>query len=342
MLEPFITTVNSENSYTEIVRGKLNGRYIVPVFRVFKSGKNSFEEASKIFFEHNSLPIDEVVVTTVPPENVVFQHIEVPPVRNVKNIMGVANFKAASQFSLPPDEVRIACLNDLKNSKQNIIPAFVITKKQFIEQFLNDFNSVGFPKPDILSVKPFSIFKIIHNQTFTGNSIVYVVDYDFSILMAMKGEELVGINYVNEGFSELIQSMEADEFPSFRELEKSFISGNGLVFKDVIGEMAEKLQGNLNYQIRMYITNTLSNSPNTIAAEESMFNNFFVLGQSHLSTAVYTETFKRLFDEDITVLPAPVKVAESLNISYTAAGLLIRGGELLGKRKLVVKEETEN
>ncbi|MGD9907887.1 MAG: hypothetical protein AB7T02_05205, partial [Mesotoga sp.] len=123
MFQSMITAVNSDEGYTEIVRAVVEGRYLKPVFSVLKVGSDSLEEASRVFSENNSLPADEIFVTAFHPKDVVFQHLEVPRVKSVKNLVSVASFKAASQFSLPPDEVNVACLNSLSSLRTGLVPA---------------------------------------------------------------------------------------------------------------------------------------------------------------------------------------------------------------------------
>jgi hypothetical protein len=99
--------------------------------------------------QYNSLPSDEIFVTSFHPKNVVFQHLEVPRVKSMKNLLNVASYKAASQFSLPPDEVSVACLNSLTALKSGIVPAFVITRRRY-KMIHKQAQTNLLPKPTLL------------------------------------------------------------------------------------------------------------------------------------------------------------------------------------------------
>ncbi|AFK06432.1 hypothetical protein Theba_0715 [Mesotoga prima MesG1.Ag.4.2] len=340
MFQSMITAVNSDEGYTEIVRAVVEGRYLKPVFSVLKLGSDSLEEASRVFEENNSLPADEIFVTAFHPKDVVFQHLEVPRVKSVKNLVSVASFKAASQFSLPPDEVNVACLNSLSSLRTGLVPAFIITKKRALYEFIGELTGKNFPEPNIVDVKPFSIFKIAQTSVFEGNNIVFIVDKSYSLLLTLRGEEIVGLNYINDGFDEVASDFKEDNSLSPNtNMQREFLIGSKAYYDSLIEEASERLESMISYQLRMYLTNTLSNSPNTSAADESLFNRFFVAGQSSLSTAVYSRAFQQILGTETEVASMPLKMKETSGITYTSAGLLMRGGELLGRRKLVFKEE---
>jgi len=82
--------------------------------------------------------------------------------------------------------------------------------------------------------------------------------------------------------------------------------------------------------------------PAPLAKEENVvyFDTVFVVAQSDLSTKIYVETFKRILGDEKNVLALPLRMDASPQFSYNVAGLLVRGGEILGKRKLAFKEES--
>lgn len=342
MFQSMITVLNSDGGYTEIVRATIEGRHLKPVFSVLKIGPNSLEEASQIFRKNNTLAVDEIFLAGFNPENVVFQHLEMPKIKSVKMLTGVAKFKAASQFSLSPDEVTVACLNSLPAIKIGIVPAFIITRTKSVEEFVSSLSEGGFPEPNVVNVKPFPIFKVAQTNVLEGNSIVFVIDRNYSMLFTLRGEEIVGLNYINEGFSDIADKFgENDAFSPNTDMHREFLVGSKGYYDSLIEEAAEQLEGMISYQLRIYLTNTLSNSPNTSAADEASFNKFFVIGQSSLSTAIYNRTFQRILGEETEVSPLPLKIKENSSITYTTAGMLLRGGEQLGRSKLVLKEEKD-
>ncbi len=341
MFQSMITAVNSDEGYTEIVRAVVEGRNVIPVFSVLRIGENSLGEAARVFGENNTLPVDEIFVTTFHPKDVVFQHLEVPRVKSMKNLLSVASFKAASQFSLPPDEVNVACLNSIASLKTGLVPAFIITKRKAVFEYVGRLTGENFPEPNIVDVKPFSIFKTAHTSVFEGNNIVFVVDKNYSILLTLRGEEIVGLNYISDGFDELASGFSEDNSLSPKtDIQREFLVGSKAYYDSLIEEASERLEGLISYQLRMYLTNTLSNSPNTSAADESLFTRFFVVGPSSLSTAVYSRAFQRILGDETEVVSMPLRIKETTGITYTSVGLLMRGGELLGRRKLTFKEET--
>ena len=341
MFQTMITALNIDDGYTEIARAVVEGRYLKPVFSVLKTGPKSLDEAVRIFMQYNSLPSDEIFVTSFHPKNVVFQHLEVPRVKSMKNLLNVASYKAASQFSLPPDEVSVACLNSLTALKSGIVPAFVITRRKVLDEFISNLRQSGFPEPNVVDVKPFQIFKIAQMDALEGNYVLFMVDSDYSLLVMLKSDEIVGLNYINGGFSDVAGKFrEDDSLSPNTDIQREFLTGSKAYYDSLIEEASEQLESMISYQLRMYLTNTLSSSPNTSAADEASFSKFFVVGQSSLSTAVYGRAFQRMLGGDTGVLVLPLKIKETIGITYTTAGLLMRGGEQLGRRKLVFKEET--
>lgn len=340
MFQSMITALNVDEGYTEIARAVIDGRYLKPVFSVLKIGPKSLEEAVRIFRENNSVPTDEMFVTCFHPKNVVFQHLEVPNVKSLKNLLSIASFKAASQFSLPPDEVSVACLNSITTLKSGIVPAFVITRRKTIDDLILDLSKMGFLEPNIVDVKPFPVFKTAQMNALDGNYIVFVIDRDHSLLLTFKGEEIVGLNYINDGFSEIAENLREDESLSpGTDIHREFLRGASAYYDSLIEEASEQLESMISYQLRMYLTNTLSSSPNTSAADETSFNKFFVIGQSGLSTSIYCKAFRKILGDETEVMPLPLKMKEDSGLTYTTIGLLIRGGEKLGRRKLIFKEE---
>ena len=340
MFQSMITAVNSDEGYTEIVRAVVEGRYLKPVFSVLRMGVNSLEESTKVFRENNTIPADEIFVTAFHPRDVVFQHLEVPRVKSTKNLLNVASFKAASQFSLPPDEVNVACLNSIASLKSGLVPALVITKRKALFEFIGRLTAKSFPEPNIVDVKPFSIFKMAQTSVFEGSNIVFIVDRSYSLLLTLRGEEIVGLNYISDGFDQVASGFKEDNSLSPNtNIQREFLIGSKAYYDSLIEEASERLEGLISYQLRMYLTNTLSNSPNTSAADEALFTRFFVAGQSSLSTAVYSRAFQRILGDETEVVSMPLKMKETSGITYISVGLLMRGGEMLGRRKLVFKEE---
>ncbi|AKI97921.1 hypothetical protein [Kosmotoga pacifica] len=336
MFNNFVTVLNYDPSYTEIIRAVVFRRNIIPLFSVLRFGEDSFEKASEEFFKHNTLPVDEVFIVAISPENVVFQHIDVPKVKSKKNLLRVANFKAATQFSLSPDDVIVKPLNDLKAINDGVSPSFVITRQRYLGEFLDKLSKVGFPEPDIVTVKPFPIFELVKKKVFEGFSFLFFVDLDYSVIMAMKFGEIVGINHITEGFSSLILPTIGGEEYSEEYLKRSFIQSTSRIDQALIEQASEMLEGMISYQLRMYITNTLSNSPNTSASDELSFKNFFVIGQSNLSTEIYKRTFERLL-EDMAVHDLPVDFHD-VPVSFSSLGMLKIGGGFFASGKLTLKK----
>jgi len=184
LFDNFITVLNYDPLYIEIARAAVSRRSIIPVFSTLRFGDNALEEASREFFKHNTLPVDEVFVVGISPENVVFQHIDVPKVKNLKNLLRVANFKTATQFSLSPDEVVevvVKPLNNLKAINEGITPSFAITRQKYLGEFLDKLLKKGFPEPDIFTVKPFPVFNLVNRKIFEGFSFLFFVDLDYSV-----------------------------------------------------------------------------------------------------------------------------------------------------------------
>ncbi|OAA30828.1 hypothetical protein AT15_09090 [Kosmotoga arenicorallina S304] len=336
MFDNFITVLNFDSSYVEIVRAIISRRGITPVFSALHFGKNALEEASREFFKHNTLPIDEVFVVAISPENVVFQHIEVPMVKDYKNLLRVANFKTATQFSLSPDEVIVKPLNSLKAINEGITPSFAITRQKYLSEFLDKLSKRGFPEPDIITVKPFPLFSLVKKKLFEGFSFLFFADLDYSILMAIKFGEIVATNHVTEGFGSLLSAISTDESYPEEKMKKDFIQFSDMIDQAFVEEASNTLRNMINYQLRMYITNTLSNSPNTVSADELSFKKFFVVAQSGLSTAIYKKTFENLL-EGSAVHDLPIE-ARDLPVSLNSLGMLKMGGEFLGNGKLTLKK----
>lgn len=340
MFNPAITTLSTSKSYTEITRFLLRGRNLHLTFRVLEFGHDSLKRSAEIFFEHNFLPVDEIFVTAVHPSNAIFQHIEIPRVKNRKNLMDVAGFKAASQFSLPPNEVYMDCLNSFKAIKEGLVPSFVILKTRFVNEFVNTLRSLGFPEPDRISLRPLPIISLaVDGLVSSGNFLFFAVDMDFSFLAAMKNGEMVGLTYIDEGFLSLLDGQSLLEEAELLKLKMSFLGGSHLHYESYESDFSTTLQGLMGYKIGMYLSNMISSSPNTEQTDDKEFNHFFVSGQSSFSTRIYSQVLRSILGGESTVEPLPLKTGEIMEISYTTAGLAFEGGEVVGKRKLVYKEE---
>ncbi|HHF08540.1 MAG: hypothetical protein DRP32_00740 [Thermotogae bacterium] len=336
MFDNFITVLNYDPLYIEIARAAVSRRSIIPVFSTLRFGDNALEEASREFFKHNTLPVDEVFVVGISPENVVFQHIDVPKVKNLKNLLRVANFKTATQFSLSPDEVVVKPLNNLKAINEGITPSFAITRQKYLGEFLDKLLKRGFPEPDIFTVKPFPVFNLVNRKIFEGFSFLFFVDLDYSVIIAMKFGEVVAINHITDGFNMLLPSISAEEKYTKEELKRKFLQFGDMLDQTFVEESSNTLKNMISYQLRIYITNTLSNSPNTVAADELSFKKFFVVGQSTLSTAIYRKTFESLLEETV-VHELPFE-RRDLPISFSSLGMLKMGGEFLGNGKFTFKK----
>lgn len=339
MFEKFVTAINFWGNIAEISRVLIKKKYIIPVFSVLEYGEDALKKAAERYFEYNALDVDEVVTTAIHPSNVVFQHVEVPKVKNEKSLMNVANFKIATQFSLPPTEVIPSPLNSLKAIKNSVIPIFAVTRDRFLKNFLVRIEEVGFPKPDIVDINPLPILKLPPREVFAGSRILFSVDLDYSILYIVKDAEIIGINYMEEGFSTIIDHLNKPDGNRF-ELLKKFLTCQEAPDTDLVDEASDYLSQTIGYQLRMYISNTFSSSPNTSISDEPYFNTIFVVAQSDLSTKIYVETFKRILGDEKNVFALPLRMDASPQFSYNVAGLLVRGGETLGKRKLAFKEES--
>ncbi|MDI3523323.1 hypothetical protein [Kosmotoga sp.] len=339
MFEKFVTAINFWEDLAEISRVLVKKKYIIPVFSVLEYGENALKKAAERYFEYNVLDVDEVITTAIHPSNVVFQHVEVPKVKNEKSLMNVANFKIATQFSLPPAEVIPSPLNSLKAIKNSVIPIFAVTRDRFLKNFLEKIKEVGFPEPDIVDINPLPILKLPPREIFAGSRILFSVDLDYSILYIIKDSEIIGINYIGEGFSAVIDHLTKPDDNKF-DLLKKFLTSQAPPDTSLIEEASDHLSQTIGYQLRMYISNTFSSSPNTSISDEPYFDTVFVVAQSDLSTKIYVETFKRILGDEKNVLALPLRMDASPQFSYNVAGLLVRGGEILGKRKLAFKEES--
>ncbi len=342
MFNPLITTLCTGKNYTEIARFLVKGRSLSLTFRVLEFGPESLKKASQVFFEHNFLPVDEIFVTAIHPSNAIFQHIEVPKVKSRKSLMDVAGFKAASQFTLPPNEVHIECLNSFKAIRNGLVPAFVILKTRFVNDFVSNLESLGFPEPDRISLRPLPIMSLaVDGVISSGSFFFFGVDIDFAFLAAFRDGEMVGVNFVDEGFSVLFDGQSLMEEEELFRLKMSFIEGSHLHYESYESDFSSSLEALIGYKIGMYLSNMISSSPNSERSDEKEFGHFFVLGQSSLSTRIYAQALRSILGGESTVEPLPLRVGDTMEISYTTAGLAFEGGEIVGKRKLVYKEEAQ-
>lgn len=338
VFDQFITTLYSGKVNTEITRGLIKGNKILPIFHTFQIGEGSLKRASEIYFDNNTIPPDEVFVTTIHPSKAVFQQLEMPSVKNKKNFLRIANFKIATQFSLSPEETIVSPLTSVKAIQTGIVPTIAVTRNTVLKERLTELSNLGFPEPDIVDINPFPIMKVTPENVLEGFSYVFLVDYDFSMFMAIKQKEIVGLNYIDSGFSELLDNIEND-FPFEQdEIILRFFNSIGNVEESLIEKFSEVLESILGYQLRMYITNTLSNSPNMTQSEEEAYNKVFIRSQSNLSTAIYKETLNRILEGEKIVNSLPLKYDKAITPSFSSQGMLLRGGEYLGRHKLTFKE----
>lgn len=338
MFEQFITTLYSGKINTEITRALIKGNKIEPIFHALQIGEDSLEKASEIYFENNTIPPDEVFVTSIHPSKAVFQQLEMPSVKNKKSFLRIANFKIATQFSLSPEETIVSPLTSVKAIRSGIVPTIAVTRNTMLKERLTKLSNLGFPEPDIVDISPFPIMKVTPESVLDGFSFVFLVDYDFSMFMAIKEKEIVGLNYIDNGFSELLENIEDDFSFDPDEIVVNFFNSIENVEKSLIEKFSDMLESILGYQLRMYITNTLSNSPNMTQSEEEAYNKVFVRSQSNLSTAIYKETLNRILEGEKIVNSLPLKYNKPITPSFTSQGMLLRGGEYLGRHKLAFKE----
>jgi hypothetical protein len=334
MFTPKITVINKNEEYTEIVRAIIKKKKLIPAFRVLNFGKESFKEASKAFFSHNNLPVDEIVVTSIDPTKIIYQPIEIPSVKNMKTLLSIANFKAAMQFSLPPKEVQIDSINGFTSIKKgSIIPTFVVAKRATLSEFEREIMSAGFPAIDILSIKPHSVLNLINKDLTAKNYILFVVDYNYAMIFIVENNEIIGINIFDEGFGDLknIYQWKYNEDPSL--FERELLIGKSELSEKRIDEISTLLSEQLGYQMKMNIQNSLSNSPNIKKSDWDKYIDFYVIGQSELSTEIYYEALNKCLIEDYKVSIVPMINQNKGLISYSSYGLLLRGGESFEKNK---------
>lgn len=334
MFTPKITIINKNEEYTEIVRALIKKKKLIPIFRVLNFGKDSFKEASKAFFLHNNLPVDEIVVSSINPTKVIYQSIEIPAVKNMKTLLSVANFKAAMQFSLPPKDVQIDSINEFNSIKKGtLIPTFVVAKKTTLSDFENEIMAAGFPNIDILSIKPHSVLNLINTDLTSKNYMLFVVDYNYAMIFIIDNNEIIGINFFDEGFGDLknIYQWKFNEDPSI--FEKELLIGKSETSEKRIDEISTLLSEQLGYQMKMNIQNSLSNSSNIKKNDWDKYIDFYVIGQSELSTKIYFEALNKCLLEDYKVSIMPMISVGKGNISYSSYGLLLRGGEIYEKNK---------
>ncbi|MFO7881590.1 MAG: hypothetical protein R6U52_03495 [Kosmotogaceae bacterium] len=338
MFDQFITTIYSGKIHTEITRALLKGNKIIPVFHTFQIGEDSLKNASDIYFENNTIPSDEVLVTSVHPSKAVFQQLEMPSVKNKKNFLRIANFKIATQFSLSPEETIVSPLTSVNAIQSGIVPTIAVARNTVLKERLSVLRKLGFPEPDIVDINPFPIMKTTPEKVLEGFSFVFLVDYDFSVFIAMKQREIVGLNYIDDGFSEILENIDSDFSFDSDEVVLRFFTSIANIEESLVEKFAEILESILGYQLRMYITNTLSNSPNMTQSEEEAYNKVFIRSQSNLSTAIYKESLSRILEGEKIVNSLPLKYDKAITPSFSSQGMLLRGGEYLGRHKLTFKE----
>ena len=114
--------------------------------------------------------------------------------------------------------------------------------------------------------------------------------------MTLRGEEVVGLNYISDGFDEVASDFKEDNSLSPNtNMQREFLIGSKAYYDSLIEEVSERLEGMISYQLRMYLTNTLSNSPNTSAADESLFNRFLLQASQAFRQLFIQEPFSKFW-----------------------------------------------
>lgn len=266
--------------------------------------------------------VDDIIVVNLPWDYVLNLKLEVPLIKNKKELENFINIEISQNFNIDPSEFYF----DYFHSFNNVISVFVV-KKNEIEEYLNKLKSMNIPEPDI--VYPDFLKESLLFQKYPGFNLFVFINKEYSGVLIFNNDQFVTIRYSDLSIKHLSEICEEEFGYTLYELEeiddevlikdsKKFLYG---FFGDLLSLIEREIYITLNssnYEITLENLQTV-----TVFTDSKLLNE--LINEKYFESNILQNKFV------------------NNNISYSlekprflgCLGLLLRGGYEFGKVKFV-------
>lgn len=280
------------------------------------------EKKLKEFSKKYAIDIEDMVVYSFPIENILFMNLNVPSRMDRKMVKSYALIEISRNLNLKPEEIVVDVLEIFEGKA-----LLVVSRKEHIIQYVNKLVALGFYEPDILIPDVFKYLEFSSNMIGRKCLIIYNFFEDYYSIVFFIDSHVVAIRIVLSNLWDYMEIMResigippidlisAKNLNDIPDVEKFFLTN----FEDILIELEREIK----------VTSETAISP--VNVDE--MDRFEFLVDPPILSEVLSKALSNnpVFSKKTFEVIKPPETIETLG----GLGLLIRGGEELGKVKSI-------